>query len=38
VKATFSKPGTYTIRAFGHDTLLRASVDVVVTVDGAASP
>jgi len=33
VKATFSKPGTYTIRAFGHDTLLRAPTDVTVTVD-----
>jgi len=33
VTATFSKPGTYTIRAFGHDTLLRAPTDVVVTVD-----
>ena len=33
VKATFSKPGAYTIRAFGHDTLLRAPTDVTVTVD-----
>ncbi|HMD37336.1 MAG TPA: hypothetical protein VKH42_20310 [Vicinamibacterales bacterium] len=33
VKATFSKPGTYTLRAFGHDTLLRAAYDVTVTVD-----
>jgi hypothetical protein len=33
VKATFSKPGTYMIRAFGHDTLLRAPTDVTVTVD-----
>jgi len=33
VKATFSKPGTYTLRAFGHDTLLRASYDVTVVVD-----
>jgi len=33
VKATFSKPGTYTLRAFGHDTLLRAPSDVTVTVD-----
>jgi len=33
VKATFNKPGTYTIRAFGHDTLLRAPTDVTVTVD-----
>ncbi len=31
VKATFSQPGTYTIRAFGHDTLLRSPHDVVVT-------
>jgi hypothetical protein len=37
VKATFSKPGTYTIRAFGHDTLLRAPTDVTVIVDGATS-
>jgi hypothetical protein len=36
VKATFSKPGSYTIRAFGHDTLLRGSTDTVVTVDGAS--
>jgi hypothetical protein len=36
VKATFSKPGTYTIRAFGHDTVLRAPTDVVVSVDAAA--
>ena len=34
VKATFTKPGTYTLRAFGHDTLLRAPSDVTVTVDG----
>jgi hypothetical protein len=33
VKATFSKAGTYTIRAWGHDTLLRAPTDVVVTVE-----
>ena len=37
VKATFTKPGSYTIRAFGHDTLLRAPTDIVVTVDGAAA-
>lgn len=37
VKATFTKPGTYTLRAFGHDTLLRAPADVVVTVDSAPS-
>jgi hypothetical protein len=37
VTATFSKPGTYMIRAFGHDTLLRAPTDVTVTVDGATS-
>ncbi len=37
VKATFSKPGTYMIRAFGHDTLLRAPTDVTVVVDGAPS-
>jgi hypothetical protein len=33
VKATFSKPGTYTLRAFGHDSLLRAPYDVTVTVE-----
>jgi hypothetical protein len=33
VKATFSRPGTYTLRAFGHDTVLRAPADVTVTVD-----
>src|SRR6266481_7068800 len=27
VKATFTKPGTYTLRAYGHDTLLRAPYD-----------
>ena len=37
VKATFSKPGTYTLRAFGHDGLLRAPTDVTVTVDGGNS-
>ena len=34
VKATFSRPGTYTLRAFAHDGLLRAPADVTVTVDG----
>src|SRR5262249_56055838 len=34
VKATFTKPGAYTLRAFGHDTLLRAPTDVTVNVDG----
>jgi len=34
VKATFTKPGAYTLRAFGHDTLLRAPSDVTVNVDG----
>jgi hypothetical protein len=33
VKATFSQPGTYTLRAFGHDGILRAPYDVTVTVD-----
>jgi hypothetical protein len=33
VKATFSKPGTYTLRAFGHDSLLRAPYDVTVVVE-----
>ena len=37
VKATFSRPGTYMIRAWGHDGLLRAPADVTVTVDGASS-
>jgi hypothetical protein len=34
VKATFERPGTYTIRAFAHDGLLRTPADVTVTVDG----
>jgi len=34
VKATFTKPGTYMLRAFGHDTLLRAPTDVTVNVEG----
>ena len=33
VKATFEKPGVYTLRAFGHDGILRAPTDVTVTVD-----
>jgi len=33
VKATFTKPGTYTLRAFGHDGILRAPYDVTVTVE-----
>jgi archaellum component FlaG (FlaF/FlaG flagellin family) len=37
VKATISKSGTYTIRAFGHDTRLRDPTDVTVIVDGATS-
>ena len=37
VKATFTKSGTYTLRAFGHDGLLRAPTDVTVTVDGPSS-
>ena len=32
VKATFST-GTYTLRAFGHDSLLRAPYDVTVIVE-----
>ena len=35
VKATFSKPGTYILRAFAHDGLLRTPADVTVNVDGA---
>jgi hypothetical protein len=34
VKATFSRPGTYVIRAYAHDGLLRTPADVAVTVDG----
>jgi hypothetical protein len=37
VKATFSKPGTYVMRAFAHDGLLRTPADVTVTVDGTKS-
>ena len=37
VKATFTKAGTYTLRAFGHDGILRAPADVTVTVDGPSS-
>jgi hypothetical protein len=37
VKATFTKPGTYTLRAFGHDTLLRAPADITVAVDAGPS-
>jgi len=33
VKATFNSPGTYTLRAFASDGLLRAPADVTVTVD-----
>lgn len=33
VKATFTQPGTYTIRAFASDGLLRTAADVVITVD-----
>lgn len=34
VKATFTKGGTYTLRAFGHDGILRASTDITITADG----
>ena len=37
VKATFTRAGTYVIRAFGSDGLLRAPADVTVTVE-APSP
>jgi len=37
VKATFSRAGTYTLRAFAHDGLLRTPADVTVTVDGGNS-
>jgi hypothetical protein len=33
VKAIFPQAGTYTLRAFGHDGILRAPADVTVTVD-----
>jgi hypothetical protein len=32
VKATFTQPGTYVIRAFAHDGLLRTPKDVTITV------
>ena len=35
VKATFSKPGTYVLRAFAHDGLLRTPADVTINVDGS---
>jgi len=35
VKATFAQPGSYTIRAFAHDGLLRTPADIQVTVDAA---
>jgi hypothetical protein len=34
VKATFTRAGTYVIRAFGSDGILRAPTDVTVTVEG----
>jgi hypothetical protein len=37
VKATFSRAGTYTLRAFAHDGLLRTPADVTVNVDGPNS-
>ena len=37
-KATFARAGTYMIRAFGSDGLLRAPTDVTVTVDGPGQP
>jgi hypothetical protein len=33
VRATFSRPGTYTLRAFASDGLLRTPADVAVVVD-----
>ena len=33
VKASFTQPGTYTIRAFAHDGLLRTPADLNITVD-----
>jgi len=35
VTATFHAPGTYTLRAFGSDGILRAPTDVTLTVDAA---
>jgi hypothetical protein len=32
VKATFSQPGTYVIRAFAHDGLLRTPADLTINV------
>jgi hypothetical protein len=32
VKATFSQPGTYVIRAFAHDGLLRTATDLTISV------
>jgi hypothetical protein len=32
VTATFPQPGTYVVRAFAHDGLLRAPADLTVTV------
>jgi hypothetical protein len=37
VKTTFARPGTYTLRAFASDGLLRTPADITVTVDGANS-
>jgi len=34
VKASFSKPGTYVLRAYAHDGLLRTPADITITVDG----
>ena len=33
VTATFSEPGTYTLRAMAHDGGLHGAVDVTVTVE-----
>lgn len=37
VKATFTRAGTYVIRAFGSDGLLRAPTDLTVIVEGPGS-
>jgi hypothetical protein len=37
VKATFTQAGTYTLRAFASDGLLRAPADITVTVDGPSA-
>jgi hypothetical protein len=33
VRATFARPGTYVIRAFAHDGLLRTPADITIKVE-----